>query len=244
MRRRHGGAKRAGERGPTFVQEFHYIMETAAWRDLDCVARSVYLEIKRHYSGSNNGRIGLSCRQAADAIGMSPASASRAFQTLIEHGFIVEVVKGVPARGSGFNKATEWLLEEYRDDRAGRPPSKSFMSWSKNRIPVSNTANCVSPMQRDGIQIPLGPRPRFTHATSKPVLADPTLHPRNTLTSSHRQVAVGSAAPVASEPSQASARRRGQAATPDVSLPVPPPADFRHLGDEALAVLARARGNG
>jgi hypothetical protein len=80
MRRRAGGAKRAGERGPTFAQVFHYLLETPAWRDLDCVARGVYLEIKKHYSGSNNGRIGLSCRQAADAIGMSPATASRAFK--------------------------------------------------------------------------------------------------------------------------------------------------------------------
>jgi hypothetical protein len=243
-----GGAKRAGEHGHTFVQVFHYIMDTAAWRDLDAVSRCVYLEVKRFYTGSNNGRIGLSCRQAADALGMSAATCSRAFQRLVDHGFLEEVVKGVPARGSGFNRATEWLLDEYRDDQTGRPPKKRFLSWSKSSSPVSNTASHVASMQRDGNGVPLGPRARFMGATSKAVSANSTLHQRNTLTSSqgqHPHSGLSSAAPVASEPSKASAQRRGQAVAPDatpttlISYPIgtPSPAGMLPLGPKLTSAI-------
>lgn len=181
-KRRRG--KKSG--GPPFVQIFHWMMESAAWRDLGPVPQAVYLVLKRYYTGSNNGTIGLSCRQAADAIGVHYSTTSRAFKKLIDHGFIVEVSKGVVGRGSGYNRATEWLLEECRDDRNGAPPRKPFMQWSKDKSTVAMTPTHVAKAQRNGKGLPPSGASRSTHATSKPIAINAALHQGNTLTSSHR----------------------------------------------------------
>lgn len=180
-----GRHKRKG--GPPFVQVHHWIMGTAAWRDLDPVARALYFELKLFYNGTNNGTIGLSVRQAGEVLGMSSATASRAFQRLIDHGFIVATTKGIPGTGSGYHHATEWLLTEAYDDRNGRSARKDFTAWRpENSLTVANNETRVSPMQRGGSEIPQDNPSRFTDATSKPVSEESTLHQRNTLTSSHR----------------------------------------------------------
>ena len=59
-------------------------MRTAAWRDLDAVARCAYIELASRYAGpgSNNGRIPYSLREMAEALGTSKATAMRALARL------------------------------------------------------------------------------------------------------------------------------------------------------------------
>lgn len=212
MSRARGYEHRRGKTNLPFVQLHHWLLRCEAWRDLSGNARSAYIELKSHFNGENNGVIGLSVRQCGDAIGASPATACRALRCLVDHGFVITTSKGTVGKGSGYSLAATWLLTELPDNRTGHKATKDFMQWQsagapvarKNRLSVSENANDVPHMQRDGNEIPQSVPPRFTRATSDALVPDSTSHPRNTLTSSQRQGAAqprrASAAPKASAP--------------------------------------------
>ena len=67
---------------PRFVQLFHWMLNSPAWKDLDANARAIYVELTRRYNGSNNGRIAYSVRQAAADLKISKDTAARAFRSL------------------------------------------------------------------------------------------------------------------------------------------------------------------
>ena len=77
-----------------YVRLTHRMMQTKAWQSLDSNARAIYVELATIYCGNNNGRIGLSARQAAQAIQVSTATAARAMIDLQDRGFIVATTKG------------------------------------------------------------------------------------------------------------------------------------------------------
>lgn len=124
------------------VRLYHWVMDTAAWRDLGPVDRSLYIEIARRYAGpnSNNGRIPYAVRDGAKALGISAATASRGLKVLQEHGFIVSMKLG------GFNvkqrHATEWRLTEFPCDVTNAIASKEFARWSAQ---IRNTVSETKP---------------------------------------------------------------------------------------------------
>jgi hypothetical protein len=127
MSRRRGYEHRRGKGGLPFVQLHNWLLDSPAWRALSPNARCVYLAVKRHYDGKNNGSISFSARQAGDAIGTSHHTGNRALAELIEAGFI-EITED-----SNFDRkvkiARSYLLTEAADDRPGqsRVASKTFM---------------------------------------------------------------------------------------------------------------------
>ena len=48
----------------------------------------LWLELHTRYNGGNNGRLTLSYAEAGEALGMGKATVQRAYQELIEHGFL------------------------------------------------------------------------------------------------------------------------------------------------------------
>jgi DNA-binding transcriptional MocR family regulator len=117
--------KRAAER---YVRLFHGMMQSKAWQSLDGNAKAIYLELATLYfgPGTNNGRIGFSARQAARAIQVSTATASRALIQLQDRGFIVPETKGDFSRK---RQATRWRLTEFDCDITGQPASRDFEAW-------------------------------------------------------------------------------------------------------------------
>ena len=77
-----------------YVRLTHRMMQTKAWQSLDGNARAIYVELAMLYRGNNNGSIGLSARQAAQAIQVSKTTAARAMIALQDRGFIVATTKG------------------------------------------------------------------------------------------------------------------------------------------------------
>ena len=71
-----------------FVMLRFDIMKSEAWRSLSPVARCVWTEIMLRFNGNNNGQIPLSCREAATLCNTSNNTAARAFNDLIDRGFI------------------------------------------------------------------------------------------------------------------------------------------------------------
>lgn len=119
--------KKKRAKAERYVRLTHRMMQTKAWQSLDSSARAVYLELAMIYTGTNNGRIGLSVRQAAQAIQVSPATAARALSVLQERGFIVATAKG---RFDRQRHATEWRLTEFKCDLTGQPASRDFEDWT------------------------------------------------------------------------------------------------------------------
>jgi hypothetical protein len=117
-----------------YVRLTHRMMQTQAWRSLDCVARAIYLEIAAFYNGTNNGSIGLSARQAAEAVRVSKDTAARAMVVLQDRGFIVATAKG---RFDHLRRATRWRLTEFKCDLTGQPASRDFELWhTANILPL------------------------------------------------------------------------------------------------------------
>jgi hypothetical protein len=130
--------RKGRDKGPSFLQIFHYVYDSAAYRDLDPVARALYAALRRRFNGTNNGTIGLGCREAAEEINVTARTASRAFDDLIDHGFI-----RVTTNSTFHQKrmAREWLLTELRDDRGnGVLPTKDFASWVPSPCIVADRA--------------------------------------------------------------------------------------------------------
>ena len=142
------GRRKGRSKSLPFVKLEQWVMRCPAWRDLDPVARCLYLEIKIRFNGSNNGSIGFGCREAAEALGVGPDTASRAFKSLEAHGFVQVTTR------STFNQkrlTREWLLTELPDDRSeGAISSRDFMRWSADQVDVP-----VPARPRSGKVVPL-----------------------------------------------------------------------------------------
>jgi hypothetical protein len=114
-----------------FVALDGYLLRSAAWKHLMPNDRALYVELKWAYDGRNNGRIGLSIRQAADALNIGKNAVAASFASLQEKGFIVPVTKG--AFHVKIKRATEWQLTEYRSDITGDLPPQGLHAVAARR---------------------------------------------------------------------------------------------------------------
>ena len=135
-----------GGKAPRHVRLYHWMTDSAAWHDLNAVARAIYCEMAKRYAGdgSNNGRIPYSIREAATELRISRTTASRALNLLEDHGFIVAVTKG--AFSLKKRHATEWRLTEFPCDVTHTVSTKDFMRWR----PSAKIQNAVSVAKLSG----------------------------------------------------------------------------------------------
>jgi len=122
--------KRAKRAGP-FIQLHEEILASPAYRDLNPVARCLLIEFQRIYRPSRNGRLSISVMNAAKLIRVHKDTASKAFRSLAEHGFIVLT------RGEYWQErlAREWRLtfSEYN----GREPTDDWKRWKPDQSVVT-----------------------------------------------------------------------------------------------------------
>ncbi|MCW3781382.1 hypothetical protein [Defluviimonas salinarum] len=116
-----------------FVQLPHWILATEAWSSLKPGPRALYIELKRRYTGSNNGRIRLSHREAATALSVTRNTVGAYFEALIEHGFI-HMTQAAHLGPSGIGLTSEWALEEYPTDDL-KPARMTFVRWREKQNP-------------------------------------------------------------------------------------------------------------
>jgi hypothetical protein len=140
MKKPRKGRNGRADKTERHVRLYHMMMKSEAWRALDCVARCAWVEIASRYGGadSNNGRIGYSLREMAEALNVSKATAMRAMHRLQEQGFIVEMKRG--AFSVKLRHATEWRLTEFGCDVTGALPTRDYRHWKKQ-----NTGSVVKP---------------------------------------------------------------------------------------------------
>lgn len=130
MSRRHNAKGRSTTE--RFVGLPHYMVCSPAWRSLSPVATTVYVELAAIYNGSNNGRLALSARAAAERAQCSKNTAARAFAELIEKGFIDLCSPGHFDRKSPH--AAEYRLTLHPCHRSGERASKRFTRWRQDEL--------------------------------------------------------------------------------------------------------------
>ena len=120
---------RRGNRGTgRHVQLLEWLQASEAWASLKPGPRALYIELKRRYNGSNNGRIRLSHREAAATLNVHRNTVGSYFEELQDRGFI-RMASGPCLGPSGVGKTALWVLEEAPTDDM-KPARKTFMRWT------------------------------------------------------------------------------------------------------------------
>lgn len=104
----------------------HAFMDEPAFRSLSAGAQMLYVHLKRHHNGENNGQLFLSVRRAASLLNVSKNTSNKFFSELQEKGFIVAVEVGrLGIEGKG--KATRWRLTEI--GYLGSRGTQDYKNW-------------------------------------------------------------------------------------------------------------------
>jgi len=124
---------RGNSSGEHFTKMIRHTMQEPAWRALSSTAQALYPWLKLEWRGpdaNNNGKISLSVRQAAAAMGVTPVTASHAFHDLQRKGFIV-VTQSAHLGVDGAAKSATYELTELRMPLAetGQDGRKLYRDW-------------------------------------------------------------------------------------------------------------------
>lgn len=115
------------------VQLPEWLQASEAWATLSPGPRALYIELKRRFNGSNNGKIVLSHRDAATALNVHRNTVGPWFRDLEERGFIL--MAQAPHLGpAGIGKASVWALDELPTHES-KPAQKRFMAWRQKQKP-------------------------------------------------------------------------------------------------------------
>ncbi|MCB6178103.1 helix-turn-helix domain-containing protein [Rhodobacter sp. Har01] len=158
---------------------FRATMQSPAWAALSSSAQALYPFIKLEWRGpksNNNGRIRFSYRQAAEALGIMPNTAMRAFHDLQAKGFLVVTELGAlgsdgDARGPCY-EVTELNMPE-RPKGSGRA---LYHQWQEGRdFPVLKHHK-NNPTGRNGRRIPSS-KARRSHLQNEEETPEPAPNP-------------------------------------------------------------------
>ena len=127
-----------------FAALFAWEMDTQAYRLMSVYGRSLLLEMRRLYNGSNNAKIGMSVRQAGELLGCTKDTAAKALKELEAKGWMRPVTRG------DFNwkarKATTWRLTNQPVGLGiDTPATKEYTRWRPDE-----KQNTVLPRRTNG----------------------------------------------------------------------------------------------
>lgn len=129
-----GRDKRNEARVEHYTTMVRSTMEAPAWRALSATAQALYPFLKLEWRGpkaNNNGKLRLSVRQAAAALGVSLNTAGRAFHDLQAKGFIV-ATEAARLGVSGDAKGTAFEITEIALPHAERNTGRRlYQEWRK-----------------------------------------------------------------------------------------------------------------
>jgi DNA-binding transcriptional MocR family regulator len=104
------------------------MLDSKAWATMKPSPRALYLELKRLFNGSNNGKLFLSHRDAAKRLNVGRDTVAGYYDELTKRGFIVQT-RGHCLGPSGVGQAATYALTESPLNNA--PATKEFMRWKK-----------------------------------------------------------------------------------------------------------------
>lgn len=98
------GKKRSS---PGFVQVWDKLIDSEAWKELSCYARTVYIEIRHKYNGSNNGNLSYTYREGIRI--MTRNRFSKALKELVNNG-LIDIIRsgGLYRKNNIFGLSNRW----------------------------------------------------------------------------------------------------------------------------------------
>jgi len=84
--------KKKRKKSPPFIRLFNELIDSKAWQELSCYARTVYIEIHRKYNGSNNDNLTYTYREAKKI--MDRRTFTKALEELVNNGLINIICSG------------------------------------------------------------------------------------------------------------------------------------------------------
>lgn len=150
-----GRDKRNEQRTDHFTQMVRSVMEEPAWRALSPTAQALYPWLRLEWRGAktnNNGKISLSVGQAAERMGVTNNTASKAFHDLQAKGFIHVTKQGVLGC-AGYGKATEYELTELGLPHGERGGRRLYKQWKKDREFPVHKSRANNPIGANGKSI-------------------------------------------------------------------------------------------
>jgi hypothetical protein len=126
------------------------ILDAAAWRTMDFIARALWIELRRKLrnDGLNNGKIYLACRVAAKAIGANKDTIACRYAELEHYGFLRKTTEGfLGVNGHGI--APHWRFTDLA--HGTHPPTRDYEKWEGEmfvysaRQPARKKQNPVRP---------------------------------------------------------------------------------------------------
>lgn len=126
---------KTGRSAQRFVMLSDWLQNSEAWATMKPGPRALYIELRRRFTGTNNGEIFLSQRDAGKALNVTKDTATAYFAVLVERGFIIET-QGGHLGPTGIGLASKWALQE--ETLNGKAATKAFMSWRKQKPVIEN----------------------------------------------------------------------------------------------------------
>jgi len=123
-------SKRKRQNSGPFVAIPLTILDAPAWCAMDCIARALWIALRRKLRNDrlNNGKVWLSCRSAAKAIGTSRNTIYRRFDELEHYGFLRKTTEGflgVDGRGV----APHYRFTDLAHGSGTHPPTRDYEKW-------------------------------------------------------------------------------------------------------------------
>ncbi|MEM6550404.1 MAG: helix-turn-helix domain-containing protein [Pseudomonadota bacterium] len=146
-----GRDKRSEIRVEHWTKMIRPTMQCDAWRALSTTAQALYPWIKLEWRGeraNNNGKLRLSVRQAAEALGVGRDTAARAFHDLQAKGFLVQTETAQLGIGGEAKSPTYEMTElALPGQLSGR---KLYRDWQPGHDFPVKTAMANNPQGRNG----------------------------------------------------------------------------------------------
>ena len=140
-----------------FTMMMRHTMECPAWKALGSTPQALYPWIKLEWRGrnaNNNGKIQLSVRQAAERLGVTIYTASKAFHELQAKGFLV-ITRPARLGMSGAASSPHYEITELALHGAvGEGPRKLFLKWKEGHDFTVNKSMANNPSGKNGKKKP------------------------------------------------------------------------------------------
>ena len=131
-RRRRASPDKNGRGGGQYLPISYGMAHSPAFRGLSGAAVKLWIEVRCRFNGGNNGALRVSMGEAATLLGMSKSTAQRAFQELVDAGFLVLMREG---HWYG-RRAHEWRSTDIPCD--GHPATRDWQRGDKIQNAVPN----------------------------------------------------------------------------------------------------------
>ena len=134
------------ERKGTFFMFHHEIFESAAFRSLDCTARSLLFELWRYYQPGSE-IVFLSVREASKRLGVHRDTAAKAFSNLSGRGFIVMTNHALWQQRISRKWRLTWQpfkgrepTDDWRNYKKAEPKTRDSVSQSRGQSALQEAA--------------------------------------------------------------------------------------------------------